>query len=1119
MKKIFRMAIVCALAGAALLTGCTKDWTTEVNKLQEDVKSLTTQVDNLQKLIDKGYIITAVTPTATGVDITYVDSKGTPSVVSLKNGENGVGSKGDNGQGCEVEINADGYWVIKTIDKNGNVTTKVTDYKAKGEDGTPGKYWDLSLDPYQWVEYEWKDGKYVATGKTMEVFPDGFAPLTAKWVDGVIEFGNVDGYEGDEPLKLDLRASLTSIVTIPQLYYGGIEALRYARMYNPELTIDGDADGFKDDEDQDVWIEDLNEPTPEVDIINSPSGAYAEYWVNPLRYDIANAEWNLWGEDYLYLKKAGWTPRIKEDEDGNKRIERRDDNRVRVYYEIDDIAALNPNNDVSVMQLIGTDSINGNAEVYSDLAAIVPLRDSLKALAFLPNTYTTENPCNIDIDPALELYEKAEDAARNVHSVPVQYNGGHLALDFIGVHMFDAKQDDYDKVDDTSEHRYTMDELNAIYETLELRYEFVPCKLGTEVTPEQNFGKFADDDNDGKIDAFVPCFADRRVNNGDPVEITVANAEDPQGGRSALGRKPIVLVTLVDTANDDAIVLAGYFKIKIVEDAPVVNKTDKTFEIKDFDADDELIKISCGIARLRTIWIDMSYPILEEGLNMSYAEFRKDFVWDGDTYVKTGVDATTGLNTYAKIVPGSDNDYGTITYIEDGSYDPTKDQSGINDVFEVTVTRDQALRIKEDKGGEVTLYARFRGPFYVYVGLTVHVGDFASLVDVQKKIEKYWFDVIDGYQTTVYENVLVPNDWKRGGTQDDVTVYIQDLDNAWEIPAGEATNRPVITIDPADAYDGEPGQVKYEYVFPKEANQNIDVLGYGTKWKWENKTTLSYNGEDVITLQPDGRIQYLCNETAKKLLNYEYPLYSDVTSEILYCKVAIHAYYEEANPAGTQGECVDDLGYYTYNVRFLRPVEFEPVSPKSLVDAVPTGSYITIGNLFGAKDWQGFKIFERDEDETHDCYGMYVPCYFWDDFTAVRDYTNYRIEWYGYYGFESFNIKVEDAETDLSGERKLLREVSEVNVHYLLYVAKKDAVDTPITGDIAINNVDDATYDRPVIPNLEDYVLFYWNDRGVVQAHNLWVPVSIKYAWGEYTTMVQVPVRATSDFDPNDPFL
>ena len=57
MKKIFRFAIVLALAGTALLTGCTKDYGTEIADLTKQVKDLTTKFDKIQAAFDNGAVL------------------------------------------------------------------------------------------------------------------------------------------------------------------------------------------------------------------------------------------------------------------------------------------------------------------------------------------------------------------------------------------------------------------------------------------------------------------------------------------------------------------------------------------------------------------------------------------------------------------------------------------------------------------------------------------------------------------------------------------------------------------------------------------------------------------------------------------------------------------------------------------------------------------------------------------------------------------------------------------------------------------------------------------------------------------------------------------------------
>ena len=1155
MKKIFRMAVVCALAGAALITGCTKDVSTQVEQLEKSVAELTTQVNNIQKLVDKGYIISKVEPTAEGVDIYYTDKDGKEQKTSVTNGK--PGDKGDNGVGAVVKI-VDGEWVIVSIDKDGKQTETKTGLKAEGKpgaDGKPGNYWTYDPETMEWVEHSWKkegdNWVAVETENRVAAFPEGYKPLVAVWEDDALILSNIEGYEGE--LRIDLRTALTSIVTIPQLYYGGIEAVKYARMSNRKITgYNHAANGLEDDEHHNIKITKYNAPVYSAQDYPISSRAHVDYYVNPSKYDIDNAEWALAGEDYEYLNvRAGWAPSIVE-EDGELLIERMENNIVRVIYEIDNPNALNPEGNVSVMQLWAIDDVNDREEVHSDFAAIVPLRDSLKAIAFDEDKcdYVTNTACAYLPDD-LELYPTALEAAENAPSVEVQYDEGPFSLDLFGVHLFNHDAADYDKVDRTSETAVSIEDLQADYPSLEFSFKLVEYTLGSEVTEENMFG-----DVESQPGYFIPCFANRVT--GKPEVITPANSKDDQKGRSAIGRKPIVLVELKDTEKNN-IILAGYFKIIIAEEVDdEVPGVQFDFDLYDFDDDDDLIKIACEPATRRTKWIDMSYIILEQGLNMPYKQFRNDYTWDNTTYIADGTRTSHDLegnevevNDYT-----ATNDYGTITYVEDTTYDPTLDQSAINDVFVVTVTRDQAIAIREDLGGEVTLWTGFDGPNdrYVYVGITVHVGDFAVLTGIDKKINDYWYDDVNdgigegingegdeaGVKMTVRKNVRVPDDWLRDGIKNDVTIYDSNLDKDWYLVEADGYAHPVFTTDPELDAD----KLHYDYIF-SDLNEEIDVFGSSDldangkpeHLKWvvaNNGKELRYSGNLVATLRngiddkgkPCTYLRYENTEMAKILLN-KFSSKETELDKILYCKVSVKVYFEEDN---TTRECVDDLGEYVYNVRFLRPVDFETASPRDLVDGMPTGSWISIGNLFSATDWQGFKIFgpSTSEDPADADYGHYVPCYFYDAFGTKR------VEWYGYYGFQKFAIDVESAMTNLGiddesdapedpealkefiSKFELLRTVSQ---EYKLHVAKADDVDTPITDPVRIDEIDDTDPDHPFIKSLDEYVLYYWNRGQNVQQHYLLIPVTITYAWGDCTESVLVKVKRTSDFDPNDPWL
>ena len=158
MKKIFRFAIVLALAGTALLTGCTKDYGTEIADLTKQVNELTTKFDKIQAAFDNGAVLQDVKATSDGVAVT-VNKNGTTTTYNITNGKDGKdgldghnGTNGSNGKdgndgkdgkdgkdGSVVTIGADGYWYIDGVK---------TEYKATGEKGDPGDPGKLARDAF-----------------------------------------------------------------------------------------------------------------------------------------------------------------------------------------------------------------------------------------------------------------------------------------------------------------------------------------------------------------------------------------------------------------------------------------------------------------------------------------------------------------------------------------------------------------------------------------------------------------------------------------------------------------------------------------------------------------------------------------------------------------------------------------------------------------------------------------------------------------------------------------------------------------------------------------------------------------------------------------------------------
>ena len=118
-KMFFRLAVTCLVAVSALIA-CTKDYESDIKELQNKVDGLSKQVEDLNKLITDGYVITDVSPITGGTRVT------------LSNG--------------------DTFDVTNGIDGD------------DGEDGKDGTTWKIGDNENWWADYG--DGKgFVDSGK------------------------------------------------------------------------------------------------------------------------------------------------------------------------------------------------------------------------------------------------------------------------------------------------------------------------------------------------------------------------------------------------------------------------------------------------------------------------------------------------------------------------------------------------------------------------------------------------------------------------------------------------------------------------------------------------------------------------------------------------------------------------------------------------------------------------------------------------------------------------------------------------------------------------------------------------------------------------------------------
>ncbi len=855
-------------------------------------------------------------------------------------------------------------------------------------------------------------------------------------------------------LEKKMSNILTSIVFVPELYFEGIEAMKYDYLVATKWSKTVAAEATTDNTGADAkWTEKSYAPsTKKADSLSVASEGTANYFVCPENFDVTKATWALEGLDREVITRAGapaWTPQFVSistpDKNGESTVK-------FTIKNADKLTSATKGAPVSVVSLNAT--LDGK-NVNSDFAAIVPFKEGLKALGF-SKTYQGYEACRAD-SKKFHLYPTIKDAVEAEASVEVPYNKGAFSLNFIDIHAL-GKGTTLHEVG-TDEVVYTLAQFQDKYPGSTMEFAVVPYFLGKNETAESEFCEIKGTD-------FIPKYATQSGSVICPV--------DSEAGISAVGRKPIICVTLKDAAKN--VILAGYFKIEIVKEAaPDVPDELKAFDLKDFGT----IPYLCDLAEFNTKWIDMSYDILEKELGIEYDMFHEKYTWEtGKTYVvKSGKDG----KKLADYEDGSK--YGTVVFTKDTG------AGAINDKFTVTVDKTQADKI--GLGKSKVLYAHFTyNGGDVFIGFKVTVDKDGAKVTFGTPNPAYWFnDVESAKDNTVRINVKVPNKWMDGaGDNDNVTIYVKDLNDNY---IGN-TVKVTLTTESAKTYGKYLKDTDFKYTF-KFSKTQPTIGGYifvTNKELTEIYAKTSKTAKDstlIITLDPEitydannlpvCNITYECNDVSKKLLNL-YDHKSTVLKEMLYCNITLSATY---------GQCEIPCGSEEFHARFLRPVTIGNNAEAELKDGVPTGDRIEIGKIFQAVDWQGYKIFKSAGDTA------YVPCYYPDEDNAETA----KVNWYGYYGFSKVKVDIDNIQTDQTGKVELLKTV---NPAAEIWVSQIDDVMTKI---------EPAEVDITDINSLKGYVFNYFNNMGVVKDFYLYIPFQIEYAWGTVTETVKVLVKKT----------
>lgn len=1165
MKKIFRMALVLALAGATLTyTSCTKDYSEEINALDKDIQNLESkhdsdvaklesEISNLKsslssletayKAADEALNkaikanadnIAALQKTVDGIksDMSKLEARVAANEKAIEELKADVAKRATKEELAAAEKNLNDKLVAaqealekKIADEKAAIEKEIADLKAELTKEIEALQADVKTlkDDLSAAQNQIASLETEVAQLKMDVAANAEAIAAAEAKIAALAEDVAANAEAIEALEESLAAAndalaaisneLRSIVFVPQLYLLGVEAVEYNGAFAWEIALVAvDKDGYKGE------IEDTTAKTAVPYVIpakfdKNEGGAvnyhtdsaknrmpyslevknFAQYNLNPSTFDVKKADWELFGYDYNYAvpyytdndnaaAATRWTPVFEE-------ITKVVDGVATIQYHIDSVENAYPRNSqdrnayyqFSVMQLVATVNADDTTRVIrSDYEAIVPTFDFIGTLAFAKESEgTTEIECGIAEDK--ELYDDACDAVENAPSIQILYNGGDVDLKpLIAVHVYEANTG--------KEAEYSIAELQAKYnDNLNIEFAEFEYYLGENNSSQSAYA------NVSKDGIYTPQYV--KTISKDKYE-SIDCPEGTKEGISSVGRYPIVRVELKD---GDKLIAAGWFKTVIVKE----KRENSTVNI---DVPGEgLVPYTCvgdsGIVVERTTWHQFSDLVLESALHMDYLEFI-------DTYVPDGEEVDDDVYDMVVYALGKDGKYAASDKLGSVEYRVDQSGSGINDAIVWTLYELEAGKTYE-------AYIHFKNQFEdVWVKLSATVAAAPKFDFSAAKIKNEWYDdVTDATaKNTVRMNVLVPTadqtDPVIGG---DVTNYSRSLNHYF---VGYEQPQFVLSKEYDDKWTKELydlyTEVKdslytnAEYKFADKQSTFVDAADAKyTIWKLDDTTLVASAGAkankkayDTLAVLTADTLAYATTDLAKQLLN-AYSLYVrnedgsyDYTQVLTIPQTSI--LYANVDFVATYGYCKKPAGQETFHVRFVRPLdvnfEGQDVSEESAVDGfnVELAKFIS-----GITDWNKQKVLKQTD-------------------TGLVENVIKTVNMYKYYQFDSLYVDMANAARDnwnmaKPEEKGLISKVTP-EAQIALGSVDEDEVFTAAESEDGVYALDIEDF-----ATIAEYVINYRNDRAVVDAFNIYIPVKLTYSWGVLEDTLVIRVKPTSE--------
>ena len=625
-KKVFSALLFGTLAvvSTGSLVSC-KDYDDDITNLQNQINELNTLVKTIQGQIEKGAILTAVTPTANGVTVELSNGK----TYDITNGQ-----KGDAGvDGTVWKIGDNGNWWSSTAGA-AFVDTGMAAQGAKGDKGGKGDKGDAGAAGAAGAAG--KDGKYYVPNEqtgTFWVYNDGdkaaydskisyvaAATVSAVWEKDKLTINNVEGAT-DKKVVINLTTELKSLVFSPDFYYGGIEALDVASYKYKPLTlkpVDANADNAAD------------APTVAAKFFTYAPELNATYFLNPsnAKIDVEKLE------NYKFIPYDKEYSRAIASTDFAVTKAEKKDGQVTVYasYNGEEIKKLSDNKvTVIALQYKGDDNV-----VTSDFAA---LRNTNWEKLALNNPKGGVNNHAVGDD---HLYTTAATAIAAAATVEVGWDKTIDLREYVNTDRVKEGSTEC-KAWDKNAAAGTVDKIGFKYV-----FELVGYKTGDNDTKQSVHAAIADDGY---------TLRPQMPKDG------VQQAYGAEQSKATIDKEPLVRVSLVDTKNKNQVVAVGYMKLKIVL-TPVADVKPETL---DMGAQNKAYTLTCGTAAYLTQelkWHDVEEKIIAK-INVSKADFHNNYGLVGTEADATQFDANgVSLTTKVGVVSQTTADVdGTETQI------------------------------------------------------------------------------------------------------------------------------------------------------------------------------------------------------------------------------------------------------------------------------------------------------------------------------------------------------------------------------------------------------------------------------------------------------------------------